>query len=306
MSQTPRRPDHYATLGVARNADAVRIRDAYRALVRRHHPDLHPDDGDAEEALKRINEAYEVLSDPDKRRQYNLLGAEWRDILREEQHLRRTAGFAPPTQDVASSWEGAAARADFAGSVRLASARYAPILALVVVVLGIGVLAPRGPRVAPRDAAAETNAVHEVERALPSMRVLYGTLAGFRRERLEEEPARWSRGCEVSDPTDGDGDERRYALAAKDVAMRIDRAEADGLFALPLAGADRRVLGALLPLRAALEQQVATGCTNGRDADGRRELVRLVGAAERCLYRLSTTDARLIRAHTRLGRGVCR
>src|SRR6476659_7136838 len=66
--------DHYKTLGVPRNASADDIKKAYRKLVRETHPDKHPDDPAAEERFKQIAQANEVLSDPDKRQQYDLLG----------------------------------------------------------------------------------------------------------------------------------------------------------------------------------------------------------------------------------------
>src|SRR4051794_16372057 len=66
--------DHYKTLGVARNASAEEIKKAYRKLVRETHPDKHPDDPAAEERFKQISQAYEVLSDPEKRQQYDLVG----------------------------------------------------------------------------------------------------------------------------------------------------------------------------------------------------------------------------------------
>ena len=66
--------DHYKTLGVPRNASADEIKKAYRKLVRETHPDKHPDDPAAEERFKQIAQANEVLSDPEKRKQYDLLG----------------------------------------------------------------------------------------------------------------------------------------------------------------------------------------------------------------------------------------
>ena len=66
--------DHYATLGVAKNAAADEIKKSYRKLVRETHPDKHPDDPAAEERFKQIQQAYEVLSDADKRKQYDLVG----------------------------------------------------------------------------------------------------------------------------------------------------------------------------------------------------------------------------------------
>lgn len=69
--------DYYAILGVSRNASEKDIKQAYRRLARKYHPDVHPGDKAAEEKFKEINEAYEVLSDPDKRAKYDRYGAEW-------------------------------------------------------------------------------------------------------------------------------------------------------------------------------------------------------------------------------------
>ncbi len=68
--------DHYETLGVARNAPPEEIKRAYRKLARQYHPDANPDDPGAAERFKDINLAYEVLSDAEKRRRYDLFGDE--------------------------------------------------------------------------------------------------------------------------------------------------------------------------------------------------------------------------------------
>jgi len=69
--------DYYRILGVDRNAEEKKIKKAYRKLARQHHPDVNPDDKTAEERFKDINEAHEVLSDPEKRRKYDQLGSSW-------------------------------------------------------------------------------------------------------------------------------------------------------------------------------------------------------------------------------------
>lgn len=71
--------DYYATLGVARGASADEIKKAFRKLARLYHPDTAKDKKTAESKFKEINEANEVLSDPDKRKKYDTLGAGWQD-----------------------------------------------------------------------------------------------------------------------------------------------------------------------------------------------------------------------------------
>jgi curved DNA-binding protein len=69
--------DYYDILGVSRDADEKEIRRAFRRLAREYHPDVNPGDPEAEEKFKEINEAYEVLSDPEKRNKYDQLGTDW-------------------------------------------------------------------------------------------------------------------------------------------------------------------------------------------------------------------------------------
>ena len=77
--------DYYTTLGVSREATPEEIKKAFRKLARQFHPDTATDKSAAEEKFKEINEAYEVLGDPEKRKKYDTLGAGWQD-----------AGNAPP------------------------------------------------------------------------------------------------------------------------------------------------------------------------------------------------------------------
>lgn len=67
--------DYYEVLGVDKKASASEIKKAYRKLAKKYHPDLHPNDESAHKKFTEINEAYEVLSDPDKRKKYDTFGA---------------------------------------------------------------------------------------------------------------------------------------------------------------------------------------------------------------------------------------
>jgi curved DNA-binding protein len=82
--------DYYETLGVPRTASADEMKKSFRKLARQYHPDVARDKKKAEEKFKEINEAYEVLSDPAKRKKYDELGANWKS----------GADFRPP-----SGWE---------------------------------------------------------------------------------------------------------------------------------------------------------------------------------------------------------
>src|SRR5947199_6160766 len=83
--------DYYQSLGVPRNASEADIKKAFRKLAREYHPDVAKNKKGAEEKFKEINEAYEVLGDPAKRKKYDELGANW----------KAGAEFRPPP-----GWEG--------------------------------------------------------------------------------------------------------------------------------------------------------------------------------------------------------
>ena len=69
--------DYYKILGIDKTAAPKDIKSAYRKLARKYHPDLNPNDKDANKNFQQINEANEVLSDPDKRKKYDQYGKDW-------------------------------------------------------------------------------------------------------------------------------------------------------------------------------------------------------------------------------------
>jgi DnaJ-class molecular chaperone len=88
--------DYYATLGVAKTATGKELKQAFRKLARKYHPDVNPGDKAAEARFKEINEAYEVLGDPAKRKKYDELGANWR--------MYEQAGAAGGANPFAGQW----------------------------------------------------------------------------------------------------------------------------------------------------------------------------------------------------------
>src|ERR671934_870136 len=87
--------DYYSALGVAKTATDKEIKQAFRKLARKYHPDVNPGDKAAESKFKELNEAYEVLGDPDKRKKYDELGANWRMYEQAQQQGQGWPGGAP-------------------------------------------------------------------------------------------------------------------------------------------------------------------------------------------------------------------
>ncbi|QXP55308.1 J domain-containing protein [Cellulophaga sp. HaHa_2_95] len=93
--------DYYKVLGISKNATESDIKKAYRKLARKHHPDLNPDNEEAEKNFKKINEANEVLSNKEKRKKYDQYGKDWQHAdefekqkQQQRQHSRQNPGGA--------------------------------------------------------------------------------------------------------------------------------------------------------------------------------------------------------------------
>lgn len=91
--------DYYRLLGVNKNASDAEIKKAYRRLARQYHPDVNPNDQEAQRKFQQVNEAHEVLSDPEKRKKYDQYGKDWQHAEQFEQARRAQ-------QQSADSWEG--------------------------------------------------------------------------------------------------------------------------------------------------------------------------------------------------------
>ena len=85
--------DYYQTLGVDKSADEKQLKKAFRKLARKYHPDVAPDDAEAEKKFKAVNEAYAVLSDPEKRKKYDKYGKDWEHAEAFEQARQQQGGF---------------------------------------------------------------------------------------------------------------------------------------------------------------------------------------------------------------------
>lgn len=89
--------DYYSILGVQKNASSDDIKKAYRKLARKYHPDINPNNDDAQKKFQQINEANEVLSDPEKRKKYDEYGENWKhaeEFEKARQQQSQNGGFA--------------------------------------------------------------------------------------------------------------------------------------------------------------------------------------------------------------------
>ncbi|MEE4292260.1 MAG: DnaJ domain-containing protein, partial [Cycloclasticus sp.] len=101
--------DYYKILGISKNAPTKEIKSAYRKLARKYHPDVNPNDKAAEQKFKEINEANEVLSDPEKRKKYDLYGEQYgKDWQHGEEFekARKAQGQRRSSQNYAGGFQG--------------------------------------------------------------------------------------------------------------------------------------------------------------------------------------------------------
>lgn len=114
--------DYYKILGVDKNATQDQIRSAYRKLARKYHPDLNPNDADANKKFQQVNEANEVLSDAEKRKKYDQYGADWKHAEQFEKARQQQGSYQQYSGDFGNdaehfSYEGGGDFSDFFESI---------------------------------------------------------------------------------------------------------------------------------------------------------------------------------------------
>jgi curved DNA-binding protein len=105
--------DYYKVLGLNKDASADDIKKAYRKLARKYHPDLNPNDKEANKKFQQINEANEVLSDPENRKKYDQYGADWKHAEQFEQARQQRSAAGSSRQGGAGGFEGFSGGEDF-------------------------------------------------------------------------------------------------------------------------------------------------------------------------------------------------
>jgi len=101
--------DYYKILGIDKTATSKDIKSAYRKLARKHHPDLNPNDKDANKNFQQINEANEVLSDPEKRKKYDQYGKDWQHA----EEFEKAKQYQEQPSDRGQRYSGAQSGGDF-------------------------------------------------------------------------------------------------------------------------------------------------------------------------------------------------
>lgn len=109
--------DYYKVLGIGKNATTDEIKSAYRKLARKHHPDLNPNDTEAHKKFQQINEANEVLSDPEKRKKYDQYGKDWKHAEEFEKQRQQQRQHSNPGGQTFSGGFGEGDFSDFFASM---------------------------------------------------------------------------------------------------------------------------------------------------------------------------------------------
>ena len=109
--------DYYKVLGVNKKATADDIKNVYRKLARKHHPDLNPNDKEANKKFQQINEANEVLSDPEKRKKYDQYGKDWKHAEEFEKQRQSQRQYSNPGGQTFSGGFGEEDFSDFFASM---------------------------------------------------------------------------------------------------------------------------------------------------------------------------------------------